>query len=158
MEICDARVKMLREKNRNALLRTREISLDQKHVSRLAAEDNELVCFVNHERRDGLLVDLVEDLEAADTERISILVDGVQQEEFDCGIFHGEIGSEGFLDLQIVQHPLVGVVGFESAAEPRRKIPRHLHLLRGPIVRSISDGQEHIGRCVLRSHFHPVST
>ena len=68
---------MLRQQNGDALFRTREIYLDQKHVSRLAAEDDELVCFVDEERRDGLLVDLVENLEAADTERISVLVDGI---------------------------------------------------------------------------------
>ena len=140
---------MLRQQNGDALFRTREISLDQEHVSRLAAEDDELVCFVDEERRDGLLVDLVENLEAADTERISVLVDGIYQEQFESGVFHGEIGSEGFLDLQVVQHPLVGIVGFERATESRREIPRHLHLLNGPEVRSISDGQEHIGRCVL---------
>lgn len=77
MEICDAGVEMLRQQNGDALFRTREISLDQEHVSRLAAEDDELVCFVDEERRDGLLVDLVENLEAADTERISVFVDGI---------------------------------------------------------------------------------
>ena len=110
MEIGDTGVKVLRKKDGGALLGTREVSLDQKHVSRLAAEDDELIRLIDHERCDCLLIDFVEDLEAAHTERTSVFIDGVQQEQLDRGVLHGEIGSEGLLDLQVFQHPLVGFV------------------------------------------------